>query len=170
MSPKRKQRYLYIDGKAIPVTEKVYRAFWHYEDKEDYFMRLLKSPRQIRDKDTQEVIVVPAREIPMEQIPAWLQSSTTARSDVEDLVLSGIWLEQVLNTLTEEERRIVQEFYINGKNEREACAALGPSQNDFSPPGAATARKTGDFAEKFSLKIRLKVDQKAFAITLLVRG
>ena len=66
MSPKRKQRYLYIDGKAIPVTEKVYRAFWHYEDKEDYFMRLLKSPRQIRDKDTQEVIVVPAREIPME--------------------------------------------------------------------------------------------------------
>ena len=39
MSPKRKQRYLYIDGKAIPVTEKVYRAFWHYEDKEDYFMR-----------------------------------------------------------------------------------------------------------------------------------
>ena len=78
MSPKRKQRYLYIDGKAIPVTEKVYRAFWHYEDKEDYFMRLLKSPRQIRDKDTQEVIVVPAREIPMEQIPAWLQSSTKA--------------------------------------------------------------------------------------------
>ena len=100
MSPKRKQRYLYIDGKAIPVTEKVYRAFWHYEDKEDYFMRLLKSPRQIRDKDTQEVIVVPAREIPMEQIPAWLQSSTTARSDVEDLVLSGIWLEQVLKGYT----------------------------------------------------------------------
>ena len=124
MSPKRKQRYLYIDGETIPVTEKVYRAFWHYEDKEDYFMRLLKSPRQIRDKDTQEVIVVSAREIPMEQIPAWLQSSTTARSDVEDLVLSGIWLEQVLNTLTEEERRIVQEFYINGKNEREACAGL----------------------------------------------
>ena len=118
MNTKRKQRYLYIDGEAIPVTEKVYRAFWHYEDKEDYFMRLLKTPRQIRDKETQEVIVVPAREIPMEQIPVWLRSSTTAQSNVEDLVLSGIWLEQVLDTLTEEERRIVQEFYINGKNER----------------------------------------------------
>ena len=81
-------------------------------------MRLLKTPRQIRDKETQEVIVVPAREIPMEQIPVWLRSSTTAQSNVEDLVLSGIWLEQVLDTLTEEERRIVQEFYINGKNER----------------------------------------------------
>lgn len=32
MSPKRKQRYLYIDGKAIPVTAKVYHAFWHYEE------------------------------------------------------------------------------------------------------------------------------------------
>ena len=37
MNTKRKQRYLYIDGEAIPVTEKVYRAFWHYEDKEDYW-------------------------------------------------------------------------------------------------------------------------------------
>ena len=31
MNTKRKQRYLYIDGEAIPVTEKVYRAFWHYD-------------------------------------------------------------------------------------------------------------------------------------------
>lgn len=50
MNAKRKQRYLYIDGEAVPVTEKVYRAFWHYEDKEDYFMRQLKTPRVIRDK------------------------------------------------------------------------------------------------------------------------
>ena len=32
MNKKCKQHYLYIDGKAVPVTEKVYRAFWHYED------------------------------------------------------------------------------------------------------------------------------------------
>ena len=149
MNTKRKQRYLYIDGEAIPVTEKVYRAFWHYEDKEDYFMRLLKTPRQIRDKETQEVIVVPAREIPMEQIPVWLRSSTTAQSNVEDLVLSGIWLEQVLDTLTEEERRIVQEFYINGKNEREACAALGLPKTTFRRGGRAWGEKWEFFLKIF---------------------
>ena len=73
MNEKRKQRYLYINGEAVPVTEKVYRTFWHYEDKEDYFMRLLKTPRQIRDRETQEIIVVPAREIPMDQIPVCLR-------------------------------------------------------------------------------------------------
>lgn len=149
MSPKRKQRYLYIDGETIPVTEKVYRAFWHYEDKEDYFMRLLKTPRQIRDKETQEVIVVPAREIPMEQIPVWLRSSTTAQSNVEDLVLSGIWLEQVLDTLTEEERRIVQEFYINGKNEREACAALGLPKTTFRRREQRLREKLGILLKNF---------------------
>ena len=112
-------------------------------------MRLLKSPRQIRDKETQEVIVVPAREIPMEQIPVWLRSSTTAQSNVEDLVLSGIWLEQVLDTLTEEERRIVQEFYINGKNEREACAALGLPKTTFRRREQRLREKLGILLKNF---------------------
>ena len=102
MNAKRKQRYLYIDGEAVPVTEKVYRAFWHYEDKEDYFMRQLKTPRVIRDKKTQDVVAVPAREVPLDQIPVWRRGSAAALNDVEALVLSGIWLEQVLGTLTEE--------------------------------------------------------------------
>ena len=149
MNEKRKQRYLYINGEAIPVTEKVYRAFWHYEDKEDYFMRLLKTPRQIRDRETQEIIVVPAREIPMDQIPVCLRSHTTAQSDVEELVLSGIWLEQVLDTLTEEERRIVQEFYINGKNEREACAALGLPKTTFRRREQRLREKLGILLKNF---------------------
>lgn len=149
MSPKHKQRYLYIDGEAVPVTEKVYRAFWHYEDKEDYFMRLLKTPRNIRDKETQEVIVVPAREVPLDQVPAWRRGSAAALSDVEDLVLSGIWLEQVLGTLTEEERRIVQEFYINGKNEREACAALSLPKTTFRRREQRLREKLGILLKNF---------------------
>ena len=35
MSKDKKQRYLYIDGQAVPVTEEVYRAYWHYTAKED---------------------------------------------------------------------------------------------------------------------------------------
>ena len=43
MSKDKKQRYLYIDGQAVPVTEEVYRAYWHYTAKEDYFTLQLKT-------------------------------------------------------------------------------------------------------------------------------
>ncbi len=42
MSNERKQRYLYINGQAVPVTEQVYQAYWHYERKEEYFSYDLK--------------------------------------------------------------------------------------------------------------------------------
>ena len=53
MSKDKKQRYLYIDGQAVPVTEEVYRAYWHYTAKEDYFTRQLKTERFLADQDTQ---------------------------------------------------------------------------------------------------------------------
>ena len=42
MSNERKQRYLYIDGQAVPVSEQVYRVYQHYERKEEYFSYDLK--------------------------------------------------------------------------------------------------------------------------------
>ena len=149
MDQKRKQRYLYIDGEPVPVTEKVYQAFWHYEDKEDYFMRQLKAPRRTRDKETLEVVVVPAREVPMEHYPMLSRHNAVAISDVEDLVLSGVWLEQVLATLTEEEREIVREFYINGKTERAACAALGLPRTTFQRREKRLREKLGILLKSF---------------------
>ena len=149
MSPKRKQRYLYIDGKAIPVTAKVYHAFWHYEDKEDYFMRQLKTPRNIRDKKTGDAVALPPREVPLDQIPVWRRGSAATLSDMEDLVLSGIWVEQVLGTLPEEEHRIVQEFYIDGKKEREACAALGIPKTTFRRRERRLREKLGILLKNF---------------------
>lgn len=149
MDQKRKQHYLYIDGEAVPVTEKVYQAFWHYECKEDYFMRQLKKARRTRDKKTREVVIVPAREVPMEQHPMWCRHNTVALSDVEDLVLSGVWLEQVLATLTEEEREIVREFYINGKTERAACAALGLPRTTFQYREKKLREKLGILLKSF---------------------
>ena len=58
VNEKKKQYYLYINGEAVPVTEKVYKTFWYFEDKEDYFMRQLKIPRRTQDKETCESVVV----------------------------------------------------------------------------------------------------------------
>ena len=83
------------------------------------------------------------------RFPHGSKAAQLPRSDVEDLVLSGIWLEQVLNTLTEEERRIVQEFYINGKNEREACAALGLPKTTFRRREQRLREKLGILLKNF---------------------
>ena len=59
--------------------------------------------------------------------------------------------EQGLNdsVLTEEERRIVQEFYINGKNEREACAALGLPKTTFRRREQRLREKLGILLKNF---------------------
>ena len=75
MNEKKKQYYLYINGEAVPVTEKVYKTFWYFEDKEDYFMRQLKIPRRTQDKETCESVVVPAREVPMEEYSVWCKKA-----------------------------------------------------------------------------------------------
>lgn len=149
MNQQRKQRYLYIKGEAVPVTEEVYQTYWHYEAKEDYFMRQLKRSRFVKDKETLEIVLLPAREIPMEQIATKYRQHMAALNEVEDLVLSGVWLEQLLGILTEEERKIVHEFYIGGKTERAACAALGVARSTFQRRERKLREKLGIMLKKF---------------------
>ena len=149
MNEKNKQYYLYINGEAVPVTEKVYKTFWYFEDKEDYFMRLLKIPRRTQDKETCESVVVPAREVPMDEYSVWCKKNTAPMSKMEDLVLAGIWLEQILETLTEEERGIIREFYINGRTERAACAALGIPRTTFQYREKRLREKLGILLKNF---------------------
>lgn len=68
MSKDKKQRYLYIDGQAVPVTEEVYRTYWHYTAKEDYFTRQLKTERFLADQDTQTAAFTPSREDSYERL------------------------------------------------------------------------------------------------------
>lgn len=141
--------YLYIDGQAVPVSEQVYRAYFHYANKEDYFMRQLKVPRRRWDQHTQAVILIPARECSLDELLVAGKQFTAAVSDVEELVLSGIWLEELLKTLTEEEQEIVKQFYIQGKSERTAAAALGLSKTTFRRREQRLRAKLGGLLKKY---------------------
>lgn len=57
-----KDFYLYIDGKPVKVTEEVYHAYYHAEDKERYFMGKLKKGRTVVDPITKQEHFVPGRE------------------------------------------------------------------------------------------------------------
>lgn len=112
-------------------------------------MRQLKTSRYRCDKKTQARIFVPARECSLEQLTATGQQFLSSGPSVEDLVLSRIWLEELLETLTEEERGIVQLFYIQGKTERTACAALGLPKTTFRRHEQRLRVKLGILLKKY---------------------
>ena len=149
MSKQREQFFLYIDGEAISVTEEVYETFWHYTNKEDYFMRQLKRVRRVRDRKEEKWVYVPARERSLEEFLESQESTKFLSEEFESSILSGFWFESVLETLTEEEKEIVREFYINGKTERAACAVLGIPRTTFQYREKNLRKKLGILLNDF---------------------
>lgn len=119
-----KQRYLYIDGQAVPVTEQVYRAYWHYTAKEDYFTRQLKTERFKADQQAQTATFTPSREDSYDRLLEQDKQFACESKPVEDAAVASVWMEELLALLTAEERQIIQQLYVLDRTEREACAAL----------------------------------------------
>lgn len=119
-----KQRYLYIDGQAVPVTEQVYRAYWHYTAKEDYFTRQLKTERFQADQQAQTATFTPSREDSYDRLLEQDKQFACESKPVEDAAVASVWMEELLALLTVEEQQIIQQLYVLDRTEREACAAM----------------------------------------------
>lgn len=65
---KKKDFYLYIEGKRVKVSEEVYREYYKGERKERYFMRDLKTERVMIDPQSGEVTIIPGREDSYERL------------------------------------------------------------------------------------------------------
>lgn len=124
MSKDKKQRYLCIDGQAVPVTEEVYRAYWHYTAKEDYFTRQLKTERFSADQDTQTATFTPSREDSYERLLEQDRQFACESKPVEEQAVSSLWMEELFSTLSKEEQQIIYQLYFLEKSEREVCAAM----------------------------------------------
>ena len=119
MSKDKKQRYLYIDGQAVPVTEEVYRAYWHYTAKEDYFTRQLKTERFLADQDTQTAAFTPSREDSYERLLEQDEQFACESKPVEEQAVSYLWMEELFSTLSEEEQQIIYQRQMLERYARE---------------------------------------------------
>ncbi len=127
MTEKNQQRYIYIEGQAIPVSEDVYRVCKHYERKEEYFSRDLKSERFQRDTNT----FLPSREDSYDRLSGQGKQFAYEGEPVEEEVLSSVWMAELFHHLTGEERQIIEQLYILERTEREACAAMNLARATF---------------------------------------
>ena len=114
-----KQRYIYIEGQAVPVSEDVYRVCKHYERKEEYFSYDLKCERFQRDTNT----FLPSREDSYDRLLEQNKQFASESKPVEEKAVSSVWMAEFFRRLTGEERQIIKQLYILERTEREACAA-----------------------------------------------
>lgn len=131
MSNGQKKYYLYIDGRAVPVSEQVYRAYHHYARKEEYFTYDLKTEKFSCDQEAQTAHFTPSREDSYERLLAAKHQFASAGPSPEEEAISSLWLADLMRGLSPEERDIITQLYILDKSERQACAALHLALSTF---------------------------------------
>ena len=116
--------YLYIDGQAVPVSEQVYRAYQHYERKEEYFSYDLKTEKFQKETAT----FLPSREDSFERLLEQDKQFAASGVSVEEQAVSSVWLEELLQCLSADERVILHKLYFEDKSERNVSIELGISK------------------------------------------
>lgn len=157
--------YLYIDGQAVPVSEQVYRVYQHYERKEEYFSYDLKTEKF--QKDT--AIFLPSREDSYERLLEKDKQFAASGQPVEEQAVSSVWLEELLQHLSSDERIILHKLYFEDKSERIVSMELGISKTalhyieldeghaifEISIPGEWIGKTIGqlDIRKKYNINI-----------------
>ncbi|HJB90784.1 MAG TPA: sigma-70 family RNA polymerase sigma factor [Candidatus Eisenbergiella merdigallinarum] len=144
MNEANKQRYIYIEGQAVPVSEDVYRVCKHYERKEEYFSRDLKSERFQRITNT----FLPSREDSYERLLNQGKQFAGESNPVEEEAVSSVWMAELFHHLTDEERQIIEQLYILERTEREACAAMNLALASFQRRKCQLLKKLRKMLEK----------------------
>ena len=127
MSKNREERanyYLYIDGQAVPVSEEIYRVYQHYERKEEYFSYDLKTEKFQKETAT----FLPNREDSYERLLEKARQFVASGMSVEEQAVSSVWLEELLQCLSADERVILHKLYFEDKSERNVSIELGISK------------------------------------------
>ena len=124
-----KQRYLYVEGQKIPVSEELHQVYYHFARKERYFSEDLKREKLLYDTEQQIAVLLPSREDSYERLLEQDRqfSDPNAATPEDDAVKADLLdrLARALHTISDDERNIIRElFYLEKRNERPAPAYI----------------------------------------------
>ncbi len=144
---KKKDFYLYIEGKRVKVSEEVYREYYKGERKERYFMRDLKTERVTIDPRTGEITIIPGREDSYERLME-SRGQFASYANMEEQTVQTLLLEQALGNLTDKERNLIEEIYFLEKTERQVSEALHIAKTTLRRKHREALNKLREFLEK----------------------
>ena len=122
MDKDKREYFIYVKGKAVPVSEEVYKAYWKITEHEKYLQR----------KDWKyDVIPFSA----MDYDGHFVDNITDERIDIEKIVEVKMQIEELnkaLATLTKKERKLIEAIFYKeeslraiGKKEKVSYQAIG---------------------------------------------
>ncbi|HBV85378.1 RNA polymerase sigma factor [Desulfosporosinus sp. BICA1-9] len=106
---------LLVNKKRIPVTEEVYKAYYHNKEREIYLDKLSERNNLSYEECEEKGIQID-----------YLLSQT--QESAEDKLIKAEMLSRLsaaMEKLTEQERLLIYTLFFKGKSERELCAMLG---------------------------------------------
>lgn len=123
-----KEYYLYINGQCVPVSADVYHAYWHYTEKEKYFMNKLKKENFLCDQEQGIAKFIPSREDSLDRLleldTQFPDTSSEMPDDAMDKSETLRNLSSGLATLSDEELVLIQELFYQARTEREVSRSL----------------------------------------------
>ena len=151
------------EGHRIPVSEKVYTAYWRYTNKEDYFMRLLKEERFLYDPERQIAEFVPSREDSFERLLEEGEEFACEQKPVEEQVVSALLVQKIMENMTDDERDIVYQTFVLGKSDQEASESLGVLKDTYKSRRQTMLSKYGELFKKIQNYENLFVEKVEFS-------
>ena len=130
----KREFYLSINGKAIKVSEEIYREYMRFERKERYLTKDLKEEKILIDGDTKAVKIIPSREDSYERLLENNQQFSAPDKSPE---------EQLIHAL-------LYALFYEGKTESQIGKGLNVSQAAVSKKKTKILKKLRKFFEKFS--------------------
>ena len=104
----KKEYYLYVKGKAVPVSEEVYKAYWKITEHEKYLQR----------KDWKHNVIPFSA---LDHDGHFVETITDERIDLEKIVEVKMQIEELhkaLATLTKEERELIEAIFYREESLR----------------------------------------------------
>ena len=149
----KREFYLSINGKAIKVSEEIYREYMRFERKERYLTKDLKEEKILIDGDTKAVKIIPSREDSYERLLENNQQFSAPDKSPEEQLIHALLLsqlEEALHKLSTDELALLYALFYEGKTESQIGKGLNVSQAAVSKNKTKILKKLRKFFEKFS--------------------
>ena len=135
------------NGTKVEVTEAVYKLYVTDPENEERQYRWSKVSRIEIDSDNEKVVFVPSREDSIDRLSELgIEFEDTSFSI--DAIDTAVMVEKALDTLTFEERYIIESLFYNGKSEQEIGEELHKTQQFISKEKNIILAKLNKFLRK----------------------
>ena len=118
------KQYIMKNGKAVEVSDELYKYLKRSDRKIKYFEKDLKQTNYIINQEKCTVKEIPSREDSLDRIMALGTDFADNESNFDEVVLRKVMLEQALEKLNDEERYLITQLFYFGRTERDLAKEL----------------------------------------------